>query len=163
MNIGKAFLGATLASVLAVAAPAAAGAATTIIPFGNTPATSGGFLDIFTFTTPTAGRVSITLNSAISGPLTDVNFRNRHVTINGTPLVTLSKGVTELWQIVHQPVGMGLQTLSIEGSAQRLGTYSGNIVFDVPEPATWALMILGMGAVGFAMRRRPTARVAFDL
>ncbi len=24
----------------------------------------------------------------------------------------------------------------------------------VPEPATWALMILGMGAVGFAMRRR---------
>lgn len=24
----------------------------------------------------------------------------------------------------------------------------------VPEPATWALMTLGMGAVGFAMRRR---------
>jgi hypothetical protein len=24
----------------------------------------------------------------------------------------------------------------------------------VPEPATWAMMILGMGAVGFAMRRR---------
>lgn len=27
----------------------------------------------------------------------------------------------------------------------------------VPEPATWALMILGMGAVGFAMRRRKNA------
>lgn len=28
----------------------------------------------------------------------------------------------------------------------------------VPEPATWALMILGFGAIGGAMRRRPTRR-----
>lgn len=34
----------------------------------------------------------------------------------------------------------------------------------VPEPATWAMMLLGMGAVGFAMRRRKgnvTTTVAF--
>jgi hypothetical protein len=32
----------------------------------------------------------------------------------------------------------------------------------VPEPATWAMMILGFGLVGFAMRRRTvTTRVAF--
>ena len=43
-----------------------------------------------------------------------------------------------------------------------------NIRFDVraiggaavPEPATWALMILGFGAVGGAMRRRPATRSA---
>lgn len=29
----------------------------------------------------------------------------------------------------------------------------------VPEPATWAMMILGMGAVGFAMRRRQKSNV----
>ncbi|MGR6327713.1 PEPxxWA-CTERM sorting domain-containing protein [Sphingomonas sp. XXL09] len=42
------------------------------------------------------------------------------------------------------------------GSSQ---SRSASLQFDtvaaaVPEPATWALMILGMGAVGFAMRRR---------
>ena len=33
----------------------------------------------------------------------------------------------------------------------------------VPEPATWALMMLGFGGIGYAMRRRPTvsARIRF--
>ncbi len=30
----------------------------------------------------------------------------------------------------------------------------------VPEPGTWALMILGFGVVGYAMRRRPSVRFA---
>ncbi len=33
----------------------------------------------------------------------------------------------------------------------------GSTAGSVPEPATWALMILGFGAVGGAMRRRPAA------
>lgn len=34
--------------------------------------------------------------------------------------------------------------------------YTGNLTFNatVPEMGTWAMMILGMGAIGFAMRRR---------
>lgn len=31
----------------------------------------------------------------------------------------------------------------------------------VPEPATWAMLILGMGVVGGAMRRRVSAKIAF--
>lgn len=31
----------------------------------------------------------------------------------------------------------------------------------VPEPATWALMILGFGAIGAAMRQRPVTRHAY--
>jgi hypothetical protein len=30
-----------------------------------------------------------------------------------------------------------------------------NVNSAVPEPATWALMILGFGAIGYALRRRP--------
>jgi hypothetical protein len=31
----------------------------------------------------------------------------------------------------------------------------------VPEPGTWMLMLLGFGAIGFAMRRRRNVRVSF--
>jgi len=31
----------------------------------------------------------------------------------------------------------------------------------VPEPASWALMLGGFGAIGTAMRRRPRAAVSF--
>ena len=33
-------------------------------------------------------------------------------------------------------------------------------VLPVPEPATWATMILGMGAIGYALRRRRRADLA---
>lgn len=36
-----------------------------------------------------------------------------------------------------------------------------NPVAPVPEPATWALMIVGFGAVGSSMRRRKTTTVSF--
>ena len=31
-----------------------------------------------------------------------------------------------------------------------------SLVAPVPEPATWAMMLFGFGAIGFAMRRRPS-------
>lgn len=42
-------------------------------------------------------------------------------------------------------------------------TATSTAVAAVPEPASWAMLILGMGAVGFAMRRRPkfTTRISY--
>ena len=41
----------------------------------------------------------------------------------------------------------------------KIAVTGGNVGI-VPEPATWAMMILGFGAVGSAMRRRPARRLA---
>jgi hypothetical protein len=39
--------------------------------------------------------------------------------------------------------------------------YTATFSSGVPEPASWAMMLLGMGAVGFAMRRRETTVVTY--
>ncbi len=62
-----------------------------------------------------------------------------------------------------------LVTFSAAGNEQltglRFGSSTNSLEFDnvrfsaaVPEPATWAMMILGFGVVGYAMRRRPAVR-----
>jgi len=45
------------------------------------------------------------------------------------------------------------------GSGQ--GTVSATKVGAVPEASTWAMMLAGFGAIGFAMRRRQNVRVSF--
>jgi len=40
------------------------------------------------------------------------------------------------------------------------GTFAATLTGAVPEPATWAMMILGMGAVGFVMRRNRQSKVS---
>jgi hypothetical protein len=39
----------------------------------------------------------------------------------------------------------------------RIGGISGSQMGAVPEPGTWAMMLLGFGAIGFALRRRKSA------
>jgi len=41
-------------------------------------------------------------------------------------------------------------------------TFSFATTNPVPEPATWAMMIFGLGVTGYAMRRRPQTRVSFS-
>jgi hypothetical protein len=55
-----------------------------------------------------------------------------------------------------QPNGGGWEGCAIGEVAFR--TASGNGA--IPEPSTWAMMLLGFGAVGFAMRRRSSRAIA---
>ncbi|HEY2048238.1 MAG TPA: collagen-binding domain-containing protein [Caulobacteraceae bacterium] len=48
----------------------------------------------------------------------------------------------------------------VQGGEDHLGTFQGGIPLGVPEPAGWALMIIGMGATGAALRRRRLITVA---
>ena len=50
-------------------------------------------------------------------------------------------------------------TFGTPGSARVSGTFT-YVSPSVPEPGTWAMMLLGFGAVGFALRRRRTPTLA---
>lgn len=119
------------------------------------------YTDTYQFTVPTVGMVgasAITLTFDGSLTFTEVLLNGVNLAIsqtNGVYLATSPLG--------GQFSAANPQTLSIKGRLTgETGTYTGNVRFEsaVPEPGTWALMILGFGIVGYAMRRRPSVRFA---
>lgn len=92
------------------------------------------------------------------------------VSLNGSELgqisaTGLSGGNTAWSTIVMQRFTVGSNstlTFTANGTSDSLGGYIDNITLAaVPEPTTWALFILGFGAIGYAMRRRSSkVRVA---
>ena len=158
MTLGSKISGLALVAALAVA-PATASAASYLNfngktgTFGNTHVKKFGFVDNFTFTTPAAGRIWVTVTSMFTTPGTNLDF-NGTSNVNLTPFVNVSSGITEYRALLNLPVSAGTQTMRIAGFAQGDASYTGTIAFAVPEPATWALLILGFGGIAYSMRRR---------
>ncbi|MXO60727.1 PEPxxWA-CTERM sorting domain-containing protein [Altererythrobacter salegens] len=100
--------------------------------------------------------VGATLTTGPSAdPTNNIDFYS--ASLNGVAFNLFSPdgGVTEFGSLA--PITMQLlNTLNITGYTGGSGTFAGTLTFSqaVPEPATWALMLLGFGAIGFAMRRR---------
>lgn len=123
----------------------------------NAPGTNS-FTDTFTFTLP-AGVTSSTISSTFtSDPSNNIDFTS--VTLDGTPFTVGSTGQNE-FQFLNGLSVNGLQTLVVAGTSGGNGSYSGAIDFSlaggagaVPEPASWALMILGFGGAGALIRKR---------
>jgi hypothetical protein len=63
---------------------------------------------------------------------------------------------TSLFSMIGFDGTLALNPL-IGGSAQLTYDYTPNAAGAVPEPASWAMMMLGFGAIGGAMRRRRPA------
>ncbi len=91
---------------------------------------------------------------------------NINVTLDGANISMISGlgGGATAWSTINSPVftvtGAGVLRISAGGVSDSLGGYIDNITLTaVPEPATWALFILGFGAIGATMRRR-TAQIS---
>jgi len=130
---------------------------------------AGTFTDTFVFTIPQTGTGSGSVITSTTGlgAVTDLDFLE--VLFNNVP-VTVTKlegGLIEMAAASGISIVSGVQnTLSITYESRGNGSYGGQLTFApgaVPEPATWALLLLGFGTVGFAMRRRnkQNARVQF--
>lgn len=90
---------------------------------------------------------------------------NINVTLDGANISMISGlgGGQTAWSMINSPrftvTGAGVLRISAGGTSDSLGGYIDNITLTaVPEPTTWALFILGFGAIGATMRRR-TAKI----
>lgn len=163
-----------------VAAPASAAPViacdTDSCTFGNADPTvgPGTFNDLYTFTLPFArtftGRI---FSQAVNFPVDNVNFVSNGVTLNSLD----SNGVTvqsRTWantsvgnpevRTISAVLAAGTHTIRARGSSGRDGAYSGEATLaGVPEPLTWAMMIMGFGLVGAGLRRRrgQAVRIAY--
>lgn len=125
---------------------------------------SSPFSEFITWTETLAGTYGITLSTTadggVNGP-TDVDFTK--VFLSGGSIVgelLLNPDVdntdqNEDYFLSGLFLDAGTYTLRIEGTRGETAGFGGNIAFTaIPEPGTWAMMLLGFGAIGFAMRRR---------
>lgn len=121
----------------------------------GSPAGSGDFTDTFDFFLPT-GTV---LNAAISTSsltFTGISFNGVAGTVSNDPGLHVGNVGSVFVNQGHT------QELIITGNGVSTSGWSGTATFTpgVPEPAEWALMIIGFGSAGAMLRRRRSAAVA---
>jgi hypothetical protein len=139
--------------------------ASTSVNFGNTPGT-GSFTDLFTFTVGANGKASSFVSSLLSdSTLTFSSFSILNESTNSL----LSSGTVYPGGLVAflGPVVLNTNTLyglQIQGNNLLAGgSYTGTLTVKsgtinnialVPEPSTWAMMLGGLGLIGFMSYRR---------
>jgi hypothetical protein len=123
--------------------------------FGNvflTPVSS--FTDYYTFSLSHARDVvggTLTLDF---GPWFDVNIFS--VALSGSGISGWLTDNVASNGFSFANISSGNYTLAVNGNVTGIwgGAYGGVIAGAVPEPETYAMMLLGLGAVGWAARRR---------
>lgn len=140
--------------------------------FGDVGIPTGMFTDLYDFIIPQNGTgsgsvITSTVNFMgstdldfssvlVNGIAATPTYRDASNSICTTPNVGTC-GATESFAISNVPIISGAPNeISVSGLSRGNGSYGGNATFipAVPEPATWAMMLLGFGAIGFSMRRR---------
>jgi len=130
---------------------------TTTIGYSEAGLSTPTFTESLTFTDTLTAFDSVTLDTSSRS----VNFTSAYLTPDGgvtqyALTLLYSFGSLESWGLDDTLLGPGTYELVINGNNSGTGSLAGTVTIQtaVPEPATWAMMLLGFGAVGFAMRRK---------
>lgn len=139
---------------------------------GATSSTQTGFTDLFNFTIAgTPGNFDSQVSTIELRNTQDIDFSSVFLSLAGSNTSIgdyfriSADPSTETWQccgatmatLAPVTLAPGNYTLHLIGNltGNLSGSYSGTInVAAVPEPATWAMMLLGFFGVGLALRRR---------
>ena len=170
-------LAALAATTLGTAAPAA------VIVTNNPVAISGSsgtfsaslsgksgstFTDVISFLAPAGFNLqSASITSNYTGNNLKANVDFTSVLLNGVAFSLNPNGQFEFGSISNQLLKVGMNTITVSGTSGYKGVtsaaFGGTLSFGnaVPEPATWALMLLGIGGIGAGMRRRNVSALRF--
>lgn len=83
-----------------------------------------------------------------------------HLEYNLTPgdiHIVISQGATELWNVTVNDTTFASGQFGFYNNSQSNVRYAGFEVTPVPEPETYAMLLAGLGLVGFMARRRKVA------
>lgn len=134
--------------------------------FANT--VTGAFTDSWTFdlSAPSVIGASVTNVEIFLNGLANGGIQGFSATLNGVPLgLTTTPGGAAPVQTVTQVLAGNTNTFLAKGAHELVvsgtgitgasASYGGNIVATpVPEPETYAMMLAGIGAIAFLLRRR---------
>ncbi|HWI86921.1 MAG TPA: FxDxF family PEP-CTERM protein [Sphingomonas sp.] len=170
--------GLTLAAAFAPAAYATAftaadmsivtnGDGTISAKFGNSGIAAGDFTDTFSFTIAVDGLGSGAVTTSTSSLHLPTDLDILWVTVNGLPTtINIGPGLVELAGITNVPItAFALNVVTIHGHSYGNASYGANVSFiplSTPETGTWAMMVIGFGMAGSALRaRRRSTKIAF--
>ena len=128
-----------------------------LIPGGNAGAT---FSDRFNFTTSVMGDLTADLFSISGNPRNGLDITGFSLYSGSGELLggtQLSTGATDAWSLSYDNLAAGSYYVMVNGSvlSNAAGKYYANIALaPVPEPETYAMMLAGLGLLGFTARRR---------
>ena len=120
---------------------------------------SGAFTATGTFSAPAGfANVAATFSRATLNGIDAIDFTS--ATLNGTSFdITAVNGIFTFGSV--GPLALQeTNTLSFSGFTGGNASFAGDLTFAaIPEPSTWALLLLGFGSIGMMIRRRRSIQV----
>jgi hypothetical protein len=120
---------------------------------GNVTGTATGTFDTVNFNANYPNGLGNREICLFDGPAGTCTGNGNGVTVGspGGGFFTLDYTATNLTEVEYDDFAVRYQSLGANGEGS--GTGVGTLTPAVPEPGTWAMMLLGFGATGVAMRR----------